>query len=254
MFEILVKIKNIIADIKKINMEHLIKGFNPHTFIDWEGKIACVIYLSGCNLRCPFCHSSTLIFNSENIPTVPYKKIEEFFQEKRDWIDAVVLQGGEPMLYPHLKELLRDIKARNLLVKIDTNGTRPQMLQELINEKLIDYVAMDIKAPLTEEKYIQLTAATVDLLDIKQSINFLIDSKIDYEFRTTVIPGLLDKEDILKIAQSIQGAKKYVLQQFDPKDTLDSKMGLLKPYSKEMLEQIAELACKFVKNSLVRGI
>ena len=233
---------------------HPIKGFNPHTFIDWEGKIASVIYLPGCNFRCPFCHSSSLVLAPESLDTVDYGDIKTFFHEKRGWMDGVVIGGGEPTLYKNLSVLLSDIKQEGLLVKLDTNGTTPQVLKKLLDEKLLDYVAMDIKAPLDTQKYSKATASDAEVIDIKQSIDLLMGSGIDYEFRTTVAPGFIEGKDIIAIAQTIEGAKKYVLQQFSPKDTLDKSMAAVKPYKADELKQFAQLGSEFVKTCLVRGI
>ncbi|MCK4994449.1 MAG: anaerobic ribonucleoside-triphosphate reductase activating protein [Candidatus Omnitrophica bacterium] len=233
---------------------HPIKGFNPHTFLDWEGKIACVIYLPGCNFKCPFCHSSELVINPETIANVDYAYIKDFFKEKKGWIDGVVIGGGEPTLYKNLPDLLRDIKNKGLLVKLDTNGTNPMVLKQLIDEKLLDYVAMDIKAPLDTQLYAKVTASNVDVISIKQSIDLLMSRDIDYEFRTTVVPCFLQKKDMLAIVKAIKGAKKYILQQFDPKDTLDKSMATVKPYLPDELKQFAQLVSEFVKQCYVRGI
>jgi len=231
-----------------------IKGFNPHTFIDWEGKVSCVIYLPGCNFRCPFCHSSGLVLEPEALPSVEYRYIENFLKEKKGWIDAVVVGGGEPTLHSNLPQLLKDIKNRGLLVKLDTNGTNPEMIKKLIAEGLVDYIAMDVKAPLIKEKYDQVTCADVDLISIKESIDLLKDGETDYEFRTTVVPVFHKQSDILTIARTIGGARRYILQQFAPKDTLDENMASVKPYREEELKKFAQLAGEFVINCFVRGV
>ena len=235
-------------------MMYPIKGFNPHTFLDWEGKIACIIYLPGCNFQCPFCHSRDLVTAPESLATVDYEYIREFFREKRGWIDGVIISGGEPTLYENLPALLRDIKNEGLLTKLDTNGSNTTVLKKLIDEKLLDYVAMDIKAPLDTKSYSNITASDADVISIKQSIDLLMSADIDYEFRTTIVPYFLQRKDILAIAKAIKGAKKYILQQFEPKDTLDKSMATVKPYLPDELKQYAQLASEFVKNCSVRGI
>ncbi|MBU4304439.1 MAG: anaerobic ribonucleoside-triphosphate reductase activating protein [Candidatus Omnitrophica bacterium] len=235
-------------------MGYPIKGFNPHTFIDCEGKLACVIYLSGCNFRCPYCHSKALVCESDNeLGKVPFEQIELFLQEKEGWIDAVVIGGGEPTLYAQLPALLNDLKRNGLFVKIDTNGTNPQMLRHIIKEKLVDYVAMDVKAPLEPEKYHKASGSNIDLSLIKESIDIIMHSGIEYEFRTTVVPTLLDSADIVKIARLLRGAEKYVLQQFSPKDTLDISFMQVKPYTADELKKMRSLVKEFVKNCFVRG-
>ena len=235
-------------------MMHPIKGFNPHTFLDWEGKIACIIYLPGCNFKCPFCHSSELVTAPESLTTVDYEYIRGFFREKRGWIDGVIISGGEPTLYENLSALISDIKNEGLLTKLDTNGSNTTVLKKLIDEKLLDYVAMDIKAPLDTQMYSNITASDADIISIKQSIDLLMSSYVDYEFRTTVVPSFIQRKDILSIAQTIKGAKRYVLQQFSPKDTLDNSMRDENPYSADVLKQFGQLANEFVKNCFVRGI
>jgi len=231
-----------------------IKGFNPHTFIDWDGMLACVIYLPGCNFLCPFCHSSVLATAPDSLKTVPFEHIERFVQEKKGWIDAMIIGGGEPTLYKNLPDLLKDIKNLRLLVKLDTNGTNPQMLEDLIRQGLVDYVAMDIKSSLEQSNYDKATGVSVDLAAIRKSIDLLLNSKIDYEFRTTFVPTLIERTDIVNIAQAISGAKKFVLQQFDPKDTLDFRFAGIKPHAPEVLNQAVSLAREFVENCSVRGI
>ncbi|MFH1062480.1 MAG: anaerobic ribonucleoside-triphosphate reductase activating protein [Candidatus Omnitrophota bacterium] len=235
-------------------MTYPIKGFNPHTFIDWDGKLACVIYLPGCNFRCPFCHSSILATDPESLKTVPFEHIERFVQGKKGWIDAMIIGGGEPTLYKQLPELLKDIKKMKLLIKIDTNGTNPEIIENLIKQGLVDFIAMDIKAPLDSTRYEQAAGTSVSINAIQKSIDILLTNKIDYEFRTTVVPTLIERADIINIARAISGAKKYVLQQFDPQDIMDKNLSDLKPYSKDMLNQLASLAREFVKNCSVRGI
>ncbi len=235
-------------------MMYPIKGFNPHTFIDWEGKLACVIYLPGCNFKCPFCHSSALVTDPESLDTVDYGYIKKFFCQRRDWIDGVIIGGGEPTLHKNLPALLADIKGEGLLTKLDTNGTNPLLLKRLIDEKLLDCVAMDIKAPLDTRMYSDITDSDADVVAIKQSIDVLMNADIDHEFRTTVVPYFLQRKDILAIAQTIKGAKRYVLQQFSPKDTLAESMRDVKPYSADVLKQFSQLANEFVKNCSVRGI
>ena len=194
-----------------------IKGFLDVSFVDWDGKVCSVIFLSNCNFRCPFCHNVNLVLRPEKLETVPFKIIENNLKRQKDWIDGVCITGGEPTLHSTLPELCIKIKKMGFLVKMDTNGTNPTMLKELIDSKLVDYVAMDIKAPLTLEKYSKATDVnTEELLEnAKKSIQILIESNIDYEFRTTVVPTIHSVDDVKQICQGIQGCKKYVLQEFD---------------------------------------
>ncbi|MFH2138621.1 MAG: anaerobic ribonucleoside-triphosphate reductase activating protein [Candidatus Omnitrophota bacterium] len=234
-------------------MDYTIKGFNPSTFIDWEGKLSSVIYLPGCNLRCPFCHSSSLVTGDDSLPDVPFQDIKDFFEEKRGWIDGVVIGGGEPTLHKNLCALLTDIKKEGLLVKLDTNGTNPDVIRDLIDYKLVDYIAMDIKAPLDQQKYEKAVGGAVDINKIRESIAILLASDIDYEFRTTVVPAFINREDILSISSTIGGAKRFVLQQFNHKDTLDPEMLKVKPYNPDELKVLAKIGQEHVKSCFVRG-
>ncbi|MCP4650194.1 MAG: anaerobic ribonucleoside-triphosphate reductase activating protein [PVC group bacterium] len=235
-------------------MEYAIKGFNPSTFIDWEGKLSSVIYLPGCNFRCPFCHSSSLVTEPQELPDVPFDHIVKFFSEKKGWIEAVVIGGGEPTLNKNLCPLLTELKKNELLVKVDTNGSNPDVIRDLIDYNLADYIAMDIKAPLEQSRYEKAVGTAVDIMSIRESIAILLASKIDYEFRTTVVPSFINREDILNIAESIGGAKRYVLQQFEAKETLDKDLSQIKPYSIGELKIMSKLAGEHVKNCFLRGI
>ncbi len=233
-------------------MNYPIKGFNPSTFIDWDGSIASVIYLAGCNFRCPYCHSSKLTGPGDAIDDVPLDRIIEFLEGKKGWIDGVIVAGGEPTMYSRLPELLTRLRQLPLKLKLDTNGSFPEMLSELIQRDLIDYVAMDVKAPLVNDKYQRISGSDIDVARISASIDLLLSKDLDYEFRTTVVP-MLERNDILAISQRIAGARRYILQQFDPRDTLDPDLGSLKPYPPEELKLLASMCAEFVQQTSVRG-
>jgi pyruvate formate lyase activating enzyme len=194
-----------------------IKGFLDISFVDWDGKISSVLFLPSCNFRCPFCHNINLVLYHEKMETIPFEYIENQLKNQKGWADGVCITGGEPTLHNNLTELCSRIKKLGFMVKLDTNGTNPTMLKELLDQKLVDYVAMDIKAPLTNENYSIATGVnTVELLEnVKQSIQILMESEIDYEFRTTVVPSIHTLEDIKKVCRSLKGCRKYVLQKFD---------------------------------------
>ena len=219
-----------------------IKGFQANTLIDWEGKLASTIFLPGCNLRCPFCHATALIERPQTLETIPFSGIKEFFCKRKNWIDGVVICGGEPTIHPELPEFIKKIKSLGLAVKLDTNGTNPSMLRSLIDAALIDYVALDVKAPLTGEKYSKACGGSVDVEKVRESIKILIDSGIDHEFRTTVVPTIVDEKDILQLARSLWGGKRYILQQFVPRDTLDPEMLKVTPFADEEIKKMAQLA------------
>jgi pyruvate formate lyase activating enzyme len=212
-----------------------IGGIQKLTLIDYPGKLACTIFLPGCNFRCPWCYSSELVLPEKikEQPKIAEKELFDFLESKKGLIDGVVICGGEPTIQKDLEDLIKRIKAMNFLVKLDTNGTNPLVLKNLIDKKLIDYVAMDIKLP--RERYSELTQ---DVVSIEKSVEILKEGKVSYEFRTTVIPGILKKEDILSIAEWLKGAEKYYLQNFRPEKTLDPDFEKLRPYTDNYLERI----------------
>ena len=232
-----------------------IKGFIKSTLIDWEGRIASIVWVGGCNFRCPFCYAVDLVLNPAKLPTTSFEEVEHFLKEKKDWIDGLVICGGEPTVHSDLPELIQRFKKIPIPIKLDTNGTNPDMLRTLLKEGLIDFVAMDLKAVLDTPavKYNRAAGVTVDLEKVKQSINILINGNIDYEFRTTVCPAFVDRDSIIKIAQFIKGAKCYVLQQFKPGECFDPGMNKISPYPVSELKTMAKEAKRFVVNTCVRG-
>jgi len=231
-----------------------IKGFQETTLIDWEGRIASIIFLGGCNFRCGFCHSSSLVLDSSEFSGLSFDNILAFLNKKKGWIDGVVITGGEPTHYEEkLVNLIDEIKEEGFLVKVDTNGANPNLIRKMIKGKTVDYIAMDIKAPLLAESYAKAVGVSVDIDNIILSKDMIISSDIEYEFRTTVVPGIIDRRNILEIASSIASAKKYCLQQFVPRDTLDKGFLKVRPYPKEELDKMATLASEHVHNVIVRG-
>lgn len=232
-----------------------IKGFQEVTLIDWDERIASIIFLGGCNLRCGFCHSNTLATASDSLETISFEHVSKFLETKKGWIDGVVITGGEPMLDKEgLFKLAKAIKKMGLLIKVDTNGTRPEILREIIETKLADYIAMDIKAPLILEKYVKAAGIVeIEINDIIASKNILLSSGIDYEFRTTAVPGIVDCSDIAEIAKSITGAKKYCLQQFVPKDPIDISFLNIKPYPADKLYQMVSVASECLPNVVLKN-
>jgi len=225
-----------------------IKGFIKTTFIEYPGKIASMVFLPGCNFRCSFCFNPELIFESDKIEDVDEKEIFEFLVKQKKWIDAVVISGGEPTLQKDLIDFISKIKELGFLVRIYTNGTTPDVLKQLTDEKLIDSIAMDIKAPLTEEDYERITNTENFLKNVKESISLIMNSDLNYEFRTTVVPGMHSEKDIEEIAKYITDANLFVLQKFLPENALDVKLKKLKTQSDEEMQKLAEIAQKYVKN------
>ena len=230
-----------------------IKGFIETSMLDWEGMIISTLYVPYCNFRCPYCQNSGLVLSPQQYETIPLEKITDFLVKKKDWIEGICLTGGEPCLFKDLPDFLKKIRETEAKIKLDTNGAFPEMLKKVIKEKLIDYVAMDIKAPIEEDKYNQSAGIKVDLSKIKESIEIIMTSDIDYEFRTTVVPTLHTQEDIVEIARYIQGAKKYALQNFSNKEVMNPSFKEIKPYRREELKKMAKLASPYVTICKVRG-
>lgn len=218
-------------------MDVEIKGVIPTTMLDWEGKLATTLFVGGCNFRCPWCQNPDLVLRPQEMATVCWEEIEKHLQAKRDWLDGVVVTGGEPTIHSWLAELLERIKALGYPLKLDTNGSRPEVLRDLLLWRLVDFVAMDIKTSF--EKYDQACGTRVDTEAIRESINLILDSGTDHEFRTTVVPEYVEEADILEIAGYIPGAKRYVLQQFSSKKTLAAEMSKVRPYDGRFLQGVA---------------
>lgn len=222
-------------------MSFNIGGFQKTSFLDYPEKISCIVFTSGCNFRCGYCHNPEL-FKSEPVLTVP--AFFDFLKTRKGKLDGVVITGGEPTLQSGLFDFVKEIKHLNFLVKLDTNGTNPEILEELLNLNLLNYVAMDIKAPL--DKYKQITNVDLDIKKIKDSINLIKSSKIDYEFRTTVVKSQLAYEDFEKIGLLLQGSKKYYLQKFVVSKLLDDSLKNEETYSENEFKIISEILNKYI--------
>ncbi len=227
----------------------IISGFQKMTLLDFPGKVACTIFTGGCNFRCPFCHNALLV--TENFKAeFSEEEIISFLEKRRGLLDGVCITGGEPLLHNGISDFIRKIKAMGYAVKLDTNGSFPDRLKSLVNDGLIDYVAMDIKNCMG--KY-ALTAGSDDsiLSEIEESIDFLLSGKVDYEFRTTVVKELHTAADIAAAAERIKGAKRYFLQYFEDSGGLISDG--LHPADKETMEKMKNAAAEFVPDTAVRG-
>jgi pyruvate formate lyase activating enzyme len=234
-----------------------IKGAIDLSFADWDGKVSSVFFLPHCNFRCPFCHNAALVLHPEKAETTPFERIKTYLNKRRSWIDGICITGGEPTLHSDLPDLCSKLKKMGFLVKIDTNGTNPVMVKRLIEKGLVDYIAMDIKAPLTVEKYSKAIGVNAEkfLGKVKETVETLLRSGVDYEFRTTVVPTLHEKEDIEEICSNIKGCEKYVLQKFDVslgKETLDPDFRKLKPFTDEEMQTLLTTAENFLPNTKLR--
>ena len=233
----------------------LFSGIQPFTLLDFPGRIACIAFLPGCNFRCGYCYNSDFVL-PEKIKCIASSFIPEniffqFLEKRKKLLDGVVISGGEPTLSAGLESTIRQIREYGFQVKLDTNGSNPKILERLLIENLIDYVAMDIKAPL--KRYSQVIASPIDTQNIEKSIQILLKSNIDYEFRSTLIPYLHSPEDIVDMAKMISGAPKYFLQNFKAKDSvLDVKFMKKRSFTHEALIEISKQCQKYVVSCEVR--
>ena len=233
-------------------------GLENLTLIDYPGKVAATVFTVGCNFRCPYCYSSELVIPEKikDQTIILEKDFFDFIENRKGLLEGIVICGGEPTIHQDLPDFIKKIKEKGFLVKLDSNGSNPEVLESLIQNKLIDYVAMDVKGP--KEKYGIMTGLNaqwdnVMMEKIEKSINLLKNSKIDYEFRTTVVPGVLKKEDILKIADWIKPAKKYYLQNYRAeKETINPEFMNKKAYSEEFLLDIQKEISSFFDICKVR--
>ena len=242
-----------------------IKGFTPTSFIDYPGKVAAVIWTPGCNFRCPFCYNVDLVLNQPSLPFFSETKILNRLQKEKDFLDGLVVTGGEPTLQPDLIDFLVKVKTKNLPVKLDTNGSQPEVLKKLINQGLVTYIALDIKAPLQPEKYSRVSGVDVAshnrfLSKVIATIDLLTDSGVEYELRTTIAPDLLTEDDFLEIGRFCKERKnqdvfpgRYVIQNFFPAPTLDPEFAAKKSWEKERLEELQEKMKIFFREVQIRS-
>ena len=213
-----------------------IKGFLETSFVDWPGKICSVIFLPHCNFRCPYCHNHRLILHPEQLTSIPLSDILDRLNTLKDWIDGICVTGGEPTQQPRLPLLIRKIKEHGFRVKLDTNGSNPQMLEHLIGSGAVDFVSMDVKAPLDPFSYRRAVGRTVDLTLILSSIELLKKGKVEHEFRMTVVPGVHTEEDILLLGRQLRAGRRVSLQNFNPENPLDPHLKKTHPFDPGLLK------------------
>ena len=213
-----------------------IGGLQRVSLIDYPGLICATIFLKGCNFKCSYCHNPELVDTRLFQPCIKENEVLDFLNMRGGKLDAVTITGGEPTIQDDLAPFIKKIKKMKFAVKLDTNGSQPQVIKTLLDEKLLDFIAMDIKAPL--EKYKSVVKVPVNSDLTKESIQLILKSKIPYEFRTTVVESQLEEKDILQIAELISGANSYVLQKFVPVKTLDKKLLKEKSYPDEQFQKI----------------
>lgn len=240
-------------------MVYSIKGFLETSFSDWPGKVAAVLFLPYCNFRCLYCHNYELVLHPEKFSDFPLAEIVKKISLNRDWIDGVCITGGEPTIHRWLPALLRFLKeklGRDMLIKLDTNGSAPQVLEKLIQEELVDYVAMDIKAPLSVKRYEEVVGVPLGeegLVNIQKSMEILLTHKVDHEFRTTIVPSLLKEKEIYEMAQIIKGAKRYTLQNFNPRQTLAENWRNFKPLDEPTLQRLQKKVTEIIRANSCLG-
>lgn len=230
----------------------LIKGLQKTSLIDYPGNICSVIFVAGCNFKCPYCQNPDLVFNSPNICEISDDEIDEVVDSRENFIDGVCISGGEPTLHKDLPEFCERFKKKGLLVKIDTNGSNPDMLKHLIEKELVDFIAMDIKGPV--RRYDELSDSNVDKKLIENSMRIVMGSGIDYDFRMTVVPGLITADDISEVGEMVRGAKRFSLQQFNNRTTLQRRFQNVEPYPIEKLEEFKDIMKNFVEVCEIRGV
>jgi pyruvate formate lyase activating enzyme len=227
-----------------------IGGLQKLTLVDYPNKIAATVFLTGCNFKCGFCHNPSLVNPGKNENQISELEFFNFLKSKQGLVDGICITGGEPTINSDLPKFIQKIKKLNFAIKLDTNGNNPKILQKLIDKKLLSFVAMDIKTSL--DKYEKATNTKINLENIKESVEIIKNSKIDYEFRTTVVPGIVDREDIEKIGKWLKGTKKYVLQQFRNQKVLNKEFEKVVPYWDDTLKEFKKILEKYIKNVELR--
>jgi pyruvate formate lyase activating enzyme len=220
-------------------------GLQKTSLLDFPDKIATVVFVSGCNLRCPFCHNWRLVLEPRN-SFLSEETVLQVLDSRRKYINAVVVTGGEPTLHVQVPQFLKTLKERGFATKIDTNGFFPDVLKKCL--PYLDYVALDVKTSL--EQYQLLGAENLD--NYLRTIEMLKEGSTDYEFRNTVVPGFVDSSIITKMGEVVEGAKRFVFQQFVSGDTLDNAFNVVKPYSRDIIAHFADLINDYVDEVLLR--
>lgn len=220
-----------------------IKGVLETSFLDWPGRSCAVLFFGGCNLRCPFCHNHPLVLEPESIESQGFDDVCRRLGRFKKWLGGLCISGGEPTLNPELPEMLRELKGQGWKLKLDTNGTRPEVLERLLADRLLDMVAMDVKTVLVKEKYQRCAGTKVDLDRIRASISTLQCSGIGHEFRMTIMPLLHSEEDVINWAVQLQNGSgsRLKLQNFNPRSTLDPEMSRQPAFGQDVFERLCEL-------------
>jgi len=228
-----------------------IKGF-INSFVDYPGNICVTLFTGGCNYRCPFCHNADLVLSPDGFEAIPLEQVLMEIKQRKKMIDGVVITGGEPLINKDIETLIAPIRDMGLKVKLDTNGSFPKELKALLDSGMLDYVALDIKS--SPGKYSVACGVDVDVDKVRESAEMLRTGKIDYELRTTAVPGLVEREDVISIGEWLNGAKSYYLQQFVPDNSLSEDYRKKIPHSQDKIKEFARLAMRYFLKVGVRGI
>jgi pyruvate formate lyase activating enzyme len=220
------------------------------SLIDYPGKICATVFTQGCNFRCPYCYNRELVDASSFRNPIDENKVFSFLEKRKGKLDAVTITGGEPTLQPDLIPFIERLREMKYLVKIDSNGSCPEVLDTLLRLRLVDYIAMDVKGPI--EKYAKITGMKLNPEKIRQSIHLIMSSGIDYEFRTTVVRSLLRLEDLLEIGNLIRNAELYALQKFIPSEPLDPEFKKEAAYSDDAIGPMSDEIRSLVKQLILR--
>ena len=232
--------------------ENIFAGLQKLTLLDYPGKVACTLFTRGCNFRCPFCHNASLVIRAEEQQTYKNEEILAFLKKRVGVLDGVAITGGEPTLMSGLYDFIKLVKEMGYSVKLDTNGTRPDVLKKLVGDGLVDYVAMDIKNSREKYAYTCGLPESYDLSKIEESKSFLMEENVDFEFRTTVAYPFHTAEDFLKIGEWLRGEEKYFLQQF--KDSGDIIGQEISSYNDKEMEEFLSILLPFMPNAQLRGV
>jgi pyruvate formate lyase activating enzyme len=220
------------------------------SLIDYPGEICAIVFTQGCNFRCPYCHNPELVNPELYNERLPEEVIFSFLAKRKGKIDAVTITGGEPTIQHGLIDFVKRVRKKGYSIKIDTNGSNPEVIEKLLSMKMLDYIAMDIKSPAEKHKIV--TRSQINFDTIKQTIELIMKSGIPYEFRTTALKKLLEENDILDIASLIKNARLYVLQQFIPSKVLDRGFIKYESYSRDELESLSKKIAQRIANILIR--
>ena len=226
-----------------------IGGLQKLSLVDYPGKTAAALFTIGCNMRCGYCHNPELVLPERFVPEIPLDNIFDFLARRRGQLDGVVISGGEPTMHDDLPQFAATIKKMGYLVKLDSNGTHPKMLEQMIADKSVDFIAMDIKSTLA--KYSAIIARPIDTDALRRSIELIMTCGLDYEFRTTAVKQLMTIQDFEEIGQMIDGAERYAFQRFRPGRSLNPQFDRFEPFSDDDADKIVKIMQKYVKKVVV---